>query len=190
MHTQTHSSLSYTHKTKRLLAQDCGTGEVWAPSTSRPRVLKAWLISRGRSRHWPALICEVRWELGHTSSWNSWIDSFPVPLLMQMINTSRLWNQKCWADAPFQNKRFSPAVCATSVIRAEWVQETLPWPSRGGRRRGFVAPSLALYHNLYPTFKPRLLHRLFNLFLFCAYNKAVTATRISQAGDPRVVSQP
>lgn len=59
-----------------------------------------------------------------------------------------------------------------------------------GGEKGFVAPSLALYHNLYPTLKPRLLHRLFNLFLFCAYNKAVTATRISQADEPRVVLQP
>lgn len=112
MHTQTHSSLSYTHKTKWLLAQDCGTGEAWAPSMSRPRVLKAWLISRGRSRHWSALICEVRWGLGHTSTWNSWTDSFPVPLLMQMINTSRLWKPKMLSGSTLSEQKIqSSGMC-------------------------------------------------------------------------------
>lgn len=64
MHTQnTHSSLSYTHKTKRLLAQDCGTREVWVPSVSGLSGTESRGLNsspEAGSRLWPALISEVR----------------------------------------------------------------------------------------------------------------------------------
>lgn len=195
MHTQTHSSLWYTRDEvvtctrlwsregvgpKRIQARrHCGSEGQTDPQRAGSRHSPA-LTPLREGRPLPHSIVKFRIEL-----------FFPVPLLMQIINTSWPWEPKMLArKRPWTPKTRSlgqSAVCTTSAFRVGQGHDKLLGVSRKGKRRGFVSlPSLPKIIYTLPL-SPNYFtgYSICFFFLLNAYNKAV----IQQTGFPKQVSQ-